>query len=413
MAACPAFDPIGPYVTGLTGFVDCQVRALGEDGYRSLGFGSPVGIALTGLLTIYIALIGYRMLFGEVPSVREGVVTAVKIGFVLALATQWPAYQTLVYNVAIDGPDEIADRIFAPGGLGGGDARALTDRVQGTYAAIEAAARPEPVASVEPVVTPTPQAGPTTSPQPPTPILKPAVPVDPTLGLAGQILLVASLAGLLSVRIIAGLMLALGPVFIACFLFGAMRGLFEGWVRVLVGSAIGAVGVGSVLAVELAILEPQVSALLQAREAQVDAPLLPGELLATTGLFALVLLFVLIATGRAAAGFRLPDAARRETPQPFEQRKELGRDPAATRLPSVVANDDRPRAQAIADAAAAAERREQRTAAEPTAPARRVAALGPTSREPAPPAPEPIGQRYRRTTTRRISASANRRDVTG
>ena len=418
MPACPAFDPLGPYVTGLTGFVDCHARALGEEGYRALGYGSPVALALTGLLTIYIALIGYRMLLGDLPNMREGVVSAVKIGLVLALASQWPAYQTLVFNVVIDGPGEIAARILDPSGLGGDNTRALTERVQGAYAAIEEAARPEPVAeNVEPD---TPQAGPngaqpTQQSRSPGPLAKPVPSVDPTLGLAGQILLVASLAGLLSLRIVAGLMLALGPVFIACFLFGAMRGLFEGWVRVLAGVALGAIGVSLVLAVELAIVEPQVSAFLRARAAEEPVPLLAGELLASTGLFALVLLAVLIGTTRVAAGFRLPDALRRETLRLIERIGDRSIPAVAVSVPATTAaNDDRPRARAVADALDAQQRHEQsRPDTTSDAPDRRIAALATVSDTREQLAPVPLGQTHRRTATQRRSASAGRRDGTG
>lgn len=416
MAGCAAFDPLGPYVTGLTGFVDCHARSLGEEGYRALGYGSPAALALTGLLTIYVALIGYRMLLGDVPSLREGVLSAVKIGFVLALASQWPAYQTLVYNVVIDGPNEIAARILDPGGLGGGNARALTERVQGAYAAIEEAARPEPVE--QPVEPDTPQAEPNVAqptqqsrfPVQPTTVTPP---IDTTLGLAGQILLVASLAGLLSVRVVAGLMLALGPVFIACFLFGAMRGLFEGWVRVLAGVAFGAIGVGTVLAVELAIVEPQVGAFLRARAAEEPLPLLSGELLASTALFALVLLAVLVATTRAAAGFRLPDALRRETLRLIERMGASSEPAVAAAVPMTIAvNDDRPRARAVADALDARQRHEQRAPGTvPDQSDRRSVILAPARDGPAPVAPVPLGQSHRRTATQRRSASAGRRDA--
>ena len=71
---------------------------------------------LTGLLTLFVALFGYRLLFGHTPGVRDGVLALVKIGIVLALATSWPAYRTLVYDVALRGPAELAGDIGAPRG---------------------------------------------------------------------------------------------------------------------------------------------------------------------------------------------------------------------------------------------------------------------------------------------------------
>ena len=104
MPSCPAFDPLGSYATGLLDFVDCQATTIGREGYAAVALGSPFGLALTGLLTIFVALFGYRMMLGETPTIREIVISAGKIGFVLALATQWPAYQALVYDGVIGGP---------------------------------------------------------------------------------------------------------------------------------------------------------------------------------------------------------------------------------------------------------------------------------------------------------------------
>ncbi|MBX9881326.1 MAG: type IV secretion system protein [Sphingomonas sp.] len=423
MPACPAFDPLGPYVTGLTRLVDCHARALGEEGYRALGYGSPIALALTGLLVIYVALVGYRMLLGDMLSLRESVVGAVRIGFVLALASQWPAYQTLVYNVVIDGPGEIAARVLAPGGLGGGDPN-LIDRIQAAYTAIERAARPEPVtppaAGGAPAPVPATPPGATQQPATPAPITPTLGDsgVNPTISRAGQVMLVATLAGVLSVRIVAGLMLALGPIAIACLLFGALRGVFEGWVRVLAGAALGAIGVAAVLAFELAIVEPQVGALLAARTAAdpVPAPLLPGQLFATTALFALVLLAMLLATTRMAAGFRLPDTLLRAA-RDWIARAGTGTPPVLA-LPAPRADadprDERPRALAIADAISARVRQEQRGGSgAPASVGRGVASAGALDGQAGIAASAPLGQSYRRTASQRRSASAGRRDAAG
>ena len=66
-------------------------------------------------------------------------------------------------------------------------------------------------------------------------------------------------------RLVAGLLLALGPFFIAFLLFDGTRGLFEGWLRVLGGAALGALGTAIVLGVELALLEPWLADLLACR----------------------------------------------------------------------------------------------------------------------------------------------------
>ena len=57
-------------------------------------------------------------------SVGEVMLNAVKLGVVLALATQWSIYSQLVYAFAFDGPREVAGALQrslgAHGGAGGG-----------------------------------------------------------------------------------------------------------------------------------------------------------------------------------------------------------------------------------------------------------------------------------------------------
>ncbi|MGC4441997.1 type IV secretion system protein, partial [Streptococcus suis] len=65
------------------------------------------------------AFYGYRLLFGDTPNVREGVLALVKIGIVLALATSWGAYRTLAYDVTMHGPAELAASAGAPAGIPG------------------------------------------------------------------------------------------------------------------------------------------------------------------------------------------------------------------------------------------------------------------------------------------------------
>jgi type IV secretion system protein VirB6 len=401
--ACAAFDPIGPFVTGLTSYVDCRVSALGEDGY--LGMGSAFGGVLTGLLTIYVALIGYRLVVGEVPSLREGLVAAIKIGFVVALATQWPTYQALVYRVVIAGPEEMVATL-----LGGdvGQRLALAARVQSAYGQLETA-RERASANVDAPLVSGPE-----GPVIPDAVSAAGPPVTfeaIALRSSTLVLLMASVAGLVSVRLVAGLFLALGPLFVIALLFDATRGLFEGWVRGLAGAALGAVGVAVVLVLELAILEPQSVALTRANATGLTSPQLQGEILATTMLFGLVLLATILACGRLAAGFRLPDVVRERMAGIAALLPSTGIVPASA-APSAPPAERHDRALAIADAMGAAQRRELlASAAAPADGPRRmavpVAALAAGMIGTA----LPLGQRGRGTQSQRRSATAARRDA--
>lgn len=414
MSVCPAFDPLAPYVTSVVGFVDCHARTLGEAGYRALGGGSPIGLAIAGLIAIYIALIGYRLLLGETFSVRDGVSSAVKIGLVLALSTQWSAYRTVVYDVVIDGPSELAARILAPSGLGGSDRQALTSRLQGAYDVLDALLHPDPAAITSRQTSPRNADGvPATLPTA-AGAGQLSAPSPGFLAASSMILIVGTLAGLLAVRVIAGLLLALGPLFIGCFLFEAMRGLFVGWLRVLIGTAVGAVAGPTVIAIELAILEPQLRLLQQLVAAGTPVPILPGEILATTALFALVLTAALIAVMRAAAGLRLPDAVLRHAMQlverhqsPSDARPEQREQQAFVRQ----AEEGMSRARLVANAVIDLDRRDGRTGT--TEGGGRVAQIAETVRavgESESVTLQPFGQRGRRT-SRRLSQAAARRDA--
>ena len=66
---------------------------------------------LSGLLTLFVAVVGYRLVLGEFPSIRYWSDAMLRVGFILALVTSWPAAQTLIYRVAVDGPVELANII--------------------------------------------------------------------------------------------------------------------------------------------------------------------------------------------------------------------------------------------------------------------------------------------------------------
>ena len=108
--ACPAPGPEDPLVRSLLGVVDCNVRELVHAGYMAIFQPtSALSGLLTALLTIYVAIIGYRLLIGRSQlTVSDFALNAVKLGAVIALATQWDTYQTLVYGFLFQGPQQLA-----------------------------------------------------------------------------------------------------------------------------------------------------------------------------------------------------------------------------------------------------------------------------------------------------------------
>ena len=95
--------------------VDCNTRHFSMLGYESLTGSHLFQTALTVCLTIYVAVLGYRLLLApdsmrlsDVPGI------ALKIGVIVALITSWSAFQTLVFDLATRAPLEIADLVSAP-----------------------------------------------------------------------------------------------------------------------------------------------------------------------------------------------------------------------------------------------------------------------------------------------------------
>lgn len=341
---CQAVPNVDRFAPGVIGFLDCQAQTLGAQGYQALAApGSTVSILLTGMLTLFVAFIGYRMMVGQVPTIREGVLACVKIGFVLALATNWPAYQRVIYDVVLHEPANLAAEISAPSALPGSSGGLVQhlDSTDGAFSTL----------SVYGVG----QLGNETDPRQ---VAPPLFAGFDTFALGAS--RVAFLAGAIGVfallRIMAGLLLALGPLFIAFLLFEGTRGLFEGWLRGLIAAALGALATAFVLSIELALLEPWLADLLARRAANIAIGGAPAQLLAITLVFAGVLSTMMFVMARVAFSWRLPmswptglwslRAASSQGVAAF----------ARERVPTPL--ESRSRAAVIAEAVAASQRRE-------------------------------------------------------
>ena len=102
------------------------------------------------------------------------------------------------------------------------------------------------------------------------------------LGFARVIFLVSTIASFAIVRIAAALLLALTPLFAAFLLFDGTRGLFEGWAKALIATALGSLAIAVTIGVELAFVEPWLVGLLARRAGDLDIIGVPAQLLAAT-----------------------------------------------------------------------------------------------------------------------------------
>jgi len=348
MIVCPTVSAGDAFLSSLLQQIDCQGQLIGSVGYQALADpGSPLSIMLTALLTIFIALFGMRMILGETPTVRDGALSVVKIGVVLLIATSWPAYRTVVYDVIVKGPAELSAMIAGPSRLPGGSGD-LVEHLQVSDNAIArlttlgsgrndltsiTATGDDGLADVE-------ERGPIAD--------------DFAFGSARVLFLTSVVAAFAVVRLGAGLLLALAPLFAGLLLFDIGRGLFIGWLRALAFTMLSSVAVTVVLAVELSLLEPWLTEVLSLRNARVVTAEAPIELLVMCGAFALALV------GALGLLLRLAFMVDVRALAPALLKENSAAAPASVFDPqtSTIRPDPLTRASGVAGAVAAAQRRE-------------------------------------------------------
>lgn len=249
--ACPGIG--GGVIRGVLGAVDCQTRTFAEAGYSALtASSSTFQVGLTALLAIYVALIGYRMLFasnGARLSDAPGI--ALKIGAILALVTSWSTFQTLVFDMAAQAPREIAAIVSGP--LQASGASLASSPIEGLQAAYDQ--------MTQTAVAFGKAAGPVAKAY-----ASPEAAAAEAVSAATGVMFMTT-AGLISAATLSiGVLTAVGPVFIALFLMPATRGLFVGWLRALIGAALTLMLTWLGIVLLLTVLEPGLIELARQRE---------------------------------------------------------------------------------------------------------------------------------------------------
>lgn len=392
--ACPAILTGERFLPTALRSVDCQAQTIGAYGYGALANPTSVtSIALTGLLTLFVALFGLRLMIGATVTRRDLFNDMLKIGIVLTLATSWPAWRTVGYDLIIHGPGEIARAIGLSAQLpgSGGDLANRLQRIDQGLSALIAYGTGRPL----------------------------VVQGDWfhtqndwfQFGLARIAFLSGTLGVTALVRLTAGILLAIAPLMAGLLLFGATRSIFAGWAKGLAMTFIASIAITLVIEVEVALLEPWLQDAIQKRAGQqltLDAPI---EGLVITLSFALVALAVIGVAAwiafHASNWISIPAwtadqrASQMEIASPAVARSINGSAPA---LPP-----DRPAAQAIGESL----RRE----------ARHVEMRSGTGNDaPSPPSPaggavpppsssgDTLGTSYRRSSLR-VSTAGGRRDA--
>lgn len=346
--ACASVAESG-LVDGLLTSVDCHIGELVQTGYGALaGPDSFLLPALTALLTIYVAVLGLRLMLG-LGALRVGDLTlaAVKIGFVLTLASNWPLYHRLVFETLFHGPEQLAGELV----LGSASAKpveAVRGALQLAFDEMQAAAAF--------------YAGRT--PGGASPWLGGAGFSAAALTLSSVLMLASTLGVLLGVRIVLAALLTAGPVFLGFLLFPATRGVFVGWLRAAIGLSLAPLFALLALVLQLQLVQPQLAALAALRAQTGDDGGPATAVLVITLTTALVTLAGLVACGVVGFSLRLPIGRSANAQQPSGAPQPV---PASTErlAPAPLgAAAPPPRIAAVAAAAAALERRDNRVLVE-------------------------------------------------
>lgn len=319
--------------------VECETRDFAHRGWEALTGGQTFQTALTAALTVYIALIGYRLLFApDGARLSEAPRTALKIGAVLALVGSWNLFQTLVFDVAAKAPAELAAAISLRS-VGGPEAmddpvgrmQVAWDQLGASAAAFgeagEATSRSQPAATP---ATPTTLTTPAASDAEAAEARRSALAASRALNVAQSLVLTVH-AGLVAAGVLAvGVLGAVGPIFIVLFLFRPTRGFFVGWVRAMAAAAMVSAGTWTLILLMLRVLEPWLVTLAQQRELKALDPRTAMAAASIVEVFTAGQAGMVLLAAGVAFAFRLGSTARVAAPAqsgPAPER-ESGRAPA-------------------------------------------------------------------------------------
>ncbi|CAN7250258.1 type IV secretion system protein [Phenylobacterium sp. LjRoot225] len=345
--ACAAAANQTGLVEGLLSSTDCHIADLVQTGYGALaGPESHLIAALTAVLTIYVALLGLRLMLG-LGALRVGDLTlaAVKIGVVLALATNWPLYHRLVFETLFHGPEQLAGELLM-GSAAGKPIEALRGGLQLAFDEMQAAAH---VYAQK-------------TPGGASPWLGGAGFSAAALNLSSVLMLVSTLGVLLGLKIVLAALLVAGPVFLGFFLFQSTRGIFVGWLRAAIGLALAPLFALLALVLQLQLVQPHLADLAAMRaQGGADAGAGPAvAVLVITLTTAMVTLAGLATSGVVGFSLRLP-LGRSASAAPTSA---TGAAAGAAWVERAAAPptdfEPPPRIAAVASAAAALERRDSR-----------------------------------------------------
>jgi type IV secretion system protein VirB6 len=297
--------------------VDCVANEMASAAFGRL-FGAEGAMApvLTILLTLYIAFFAISLLTGR-SSLGISALTPrmLTLGLVLTFATSWIAYQGVVWNLAVGGPDWIASQLM---GAKGSATQIFGDRIDIVFNAIAEASQNAGKAGGEAAQGAAEGAAQGAAPAKAAAAGGGAAGLfspDSVMWMGALMLLLGTVGVLLTARIALAILLALGPIFVVMALFGGTRGLTAGWLRGVVLTATTPLFVVLGGGITLELLVPIVSALVQgAQLGEIDGRAAMA-LFVVAAVHLALMGMVLKVAGTLVSGWQVFGLARSETPR--------------------------------------------------------------------------------------------------
>ena len=140
MSSCPTFDGAGPSgIAEALRVVDCMSGEAASFAFaRLFGTDALLGQALTVALTLYIGFYAIGLLTGRTSlSLTSLTPRMMTLGIALTFATSWVAYQSVIWNLLVGAPDQIASLLI---GTQGSATSLFADRLDGIFAVVAQAA---------------------------------------------------------------------------------------------------------------------------------------------------------------------------------------------------------------------------------------------------------------------------------
>lgn len=203
-------DGVGNGVAAALQAVDCVAGETTAAAFgRLFAPGGALLTVLTILLTLYVAWFGFNLLMGRATlGVRSLTPRMMTIGLVLTFVTSWIAYSSVVWNLAVGGPDQIATVIT---GSEGSATQVFAQKIDVVFQALQQAV-----------------------PQTPENKNVGAFSPEGMMWLGAMLFLLGTVGVLVTARIALAVLVAVGPIFVVLALFDGTRGLFAGWLKGLV-----------------------------------------------------------------------------------------------------------------------------------------------------------------------------------